>query len=67
MKCDICNGTGYQKDVYKIYFGDKLIGSTNMCIKCCGTGEVDWIENIVGKDISNLNVKTMIKKEKDIT
>jgi len=56
MKCDKCNGTG----LFKTYQDFKDIDTgitwltTRMCLKCYGVGELDWIENIVGKDHSDL-------------
>ena len=41
IKCDQCNGTGY----------DLKINMTKYlnCLKCQGTGKLDWIEAVVGK------------------
>ena len=36
MICDKCDGIGYN-------------ANDDLCSKCHGDGEVDWIENIVGK------------------
>jgi len=50
MKCSKCNGTCfiYAKDHSKgirHFAGQKI-----KCDKCYGTGKLDWIENIVGKN-----------------
>jgi hypothetical protein len=60
MKCDKCNGVGYQKDEYPVTIkgptGTKYIqGYSRTCLKCHGKGEVDWIEAVVGKKIEDLN------------
>jgi DnaJ-class molecular chaperone len=38
--CNECNGTGLKTDRTTYY---------QKCSKCYGTGKLDWIENIVGK------------------
>ena len=45
MKCDRCNGIGTlsNKDI------------TTVCPKCLGEKELDWVENIVGKDKPEFN------------
>ena len=48
MICDKCNGNG---DIYIQYvtIHDKVVDDKKICDKCKGTGEVNWIENIFGK------------------
>ena len=43
IKCPDCKGTGFNID-----FVNEII-RYNGCLKCCGTGKLDWIEAIVGK------------------
>lgn len=45
MICDKCDGSGLSKDNREIE-----------CSNCFGTGELDWIENIFGKDTQNISV-----------
>jgi DnaJ-class molecular chaperone len=58
-KCDKCNGSGYQKDEYKVTMntpsgGEYTMGYSRTCLKCHGTGKLDWIETVVGKKIEDL-------------
>ena len=60
MKCDKCEGTGYQDKEYAVTItaasGDNYtMGYSRTCLKCHGKGEVDWIEAVVGKKIEDLN------------
>jgi hypothetical protein len=60
IKCDKCEGTGYQKDEYKVVVtgpsGQEWVqGYSRTCLKCHGKGGLDWIEAVVGKKIEDLN------------
>ncbi len=54
--CSECNGRCVTEQAYIFVFEGSIMEGTRMidCPKCLGDGEVDWIENIVGKkdDIS---------------
>ncbi len=60
IKCNKCKGTGYQKDEYAVTMNslsgtNYIMGYSRTCLKCHGKGEVDWIENVRGKKIEDLN------------
>jgi len=66
FKCDKCDGKGH----FQPY--NMIVYQKQVCDKCWGEKELDWIENIVGKPcpwplmkkyIKNYNVK--ITKEKN--
>jgi len=50
MKCDKCNGTTitneFQILIDKRNNEEKI--RTKFCLRCNGTGKLDWIENITG-------------------
>jgi len=54
--CEICSGVGILKEY----------STANFCPKCKGTGKLDWIENIVGKEnknpsaLDNVNVRHLV-------
>jgi uncharacterized protein YuzB (UPF0349 family) len=54
--CDICSGVGILKEY----------SAVNFCPKCKGTGKLDWIENILGKQnknpsaLDNINVRHLV-------
>lgn len=49
--CDKCKGRKVQKDFVVLWIpGHGFVGGVSYkCVKCHGTGELDWIEKIVGK------------------
>jgi len=49
-----CRGKGYYEEKLKKHEGfvSLLTVSDIICEKCCGTGELDWIEEIRGKRLS---------------
>lgn len=48
--CDKCNGRGLTyTPSSKFSITGHMSGDQYKCIKCKGTGKLDWIENIVGK------------------
>jgi len=54
-KCKKCNGTGtipYSYN-YIMYEKNYTMDSSIECPKCKGDGHLDWIENIVGKNLSD--------------
>ena len=55
MKCTNCNGTGVTDKRVELNTTDTGVTwmTTKMCLRCHGTGEMDWIENIVGKQITD--------------
>lgn len=52
--CRFCNGLGYDEERFKKHIGNINILSPYdiLCRKCYGTGELDWVEEMVGKKIS---------------
>jgi len=59
IKCDKCDGSGYQKDEYEVTMsgasGDNYtMGYSRTCLKCHGKGKLDWIEAVVGKKTNEL-------------
>lgn len=66
IKCDKCNGSGYQKDEYKVTMRslsgtDYTMGYSRTCLKCHGKGEVDWIEAVVGKKPNELLYEKLLE------
>jgi DnaJ-class molecular chaperone len=62
MKCDKCNGEGFGdweiKDNYKVRIA---------CRKCFGSGEIDWLENIIGKEPpGNLKIEMLVQPIKSL-
>jgi DnaJ-class molecular chaperone len=55
MKCQTCNGIGYWESE------DKMI--KQLCPKCYGQKEVDWIEEVLGVDI---NLKYKKEREENL-
>jgi hypothetical protein len=60
MKCDRCNGRGTQGEIYvdviEVFVHGQFIrvpGMTrsNICPKCFGKADIDWLENVIGVDI----------------
>jgi len=54
-KCKECNGTGEIKKITNyVYAGidHEIIQNIN-CKHCKGDGYLDWIENVVGKELSD--------------
>ncbi len=53
-KCKHCNGKGYDELKFKQNEGYIRLLTTYdiICRKCHGTGELDWIEEIIGKKLS---------------
>lgn len=49
--CDICNGNGIVWEVWEKTQG-QFKGNTfpKTCSKCKGSGELNWVENIFGKN-----------------
>jgi len=48
--CDQCKGTGHPNN-NEIDYNDKFYFNVpHACDKCNGSGKLDWIENIVGKN-----------------
>lgn len=45
FKCPKCNGTGEVKNLFSKFL-------KNLCPRCIGSGKLDWIERIVGKELS---------------
>ncbi len=59
IKCDKCNGTGYQEDEYPVTMNSPsgtsyTMGYSRTCLKCHGKGTLDWIEAVVGKNPNEL-------------
>ena len=52
-KCVVCNGRRYTKQKYMKVEYDEL------CSNCCGTGKVEWINNIIAKRNDNHRWKNM--------
>ena len=54
--CKHCNGKGVLEKRIELEEIDngRIWMTTKMCIRCHGTGELDWIENITGKKILDL-------------
>lgn len=55
IKCNHCHGKGVlDKRVELKTVDDGTVWmTTKMCLKCHGEGELDWIENITGKKITD--------------
>jgi len=47
--CSQCHGTGKPNN-NKINYKDPFLRVPKDCDKCYGSGKLDWIENIVGKE-----------------
>jgi len=54
--CDECKGTGYDLEIPKQKNSNPYYMKHYNCPKCFGLGKLDWVENIVGKRKSNLNM-----------
>jgi DnaJ-class molecular chaperone len=51
MECDECKGKGWiTEKVSSNFHSFSPKNITTMCEKCQGTGEVNWVENIFGKE-----------------
>ena len=55
MKCKHCNGRGVTKKYTNLQEtkSGKIWQKTKLCLYCFGDGELDWIEEIVGKNRIN--------------
>jgi len=65
MICPKCEGFGQQPEEYPIIIKYPLSNFrhkrySNACKKCHGTGEIDWIENIVGKQ-GEMNIDVLME------
>jgi len=51
-KCKHCKGKGETEGYTKLYETKSNVvwQKTKLCLHCLGTGEFNWIENIVGKN-----------------
>lgn len=49
IKCDKCKGTGYDLKIPKLEYNYAYYNKHYPCVKCDGTGKLDWIEAVVGK------------------
>jgi len=58
MICDKCNGEG---SIYNEVTDNHYIGI--ICPKCLGHKKLDWIENIVGKDIPKFTEEDFFRQE----
>ncbi len=53
IKCNACDGSGkcdHRQELKDVKTGNIWM-TTKMCLKCYGEGELDWVENVVGKKI----------------
>ncbi len=69
MKCDKCNGTGYQKNEYAVTMNSPsgtnyTMGYSRTCLKCHGKGNIDWIEAVVGKNANDLLHENLLEISK---
>lgn len=53
--CDQCDGEGLVKEKPFYPGGEKLL---NLCRKCKGSGQLDWVEMVVGKKIISKSNKS---------
>jgi hypothetical protein len=62
MICKHCNGKGVTKEYTELVdIKTKHIWQrTKLCLHCLGKGKLDWIENIVGVDMSNVGLQIQI-------
>lgn len=62
MICPECNGSGISEYVQEINIENyQTITGKTFCEKCFGTGKLDWIENLVGKENPIHNVQMFDK------
>jgi len=61
VSCKHCDGTGITKNPQKMFDEKGAFRlTTQLCLKCHGEGELDWVENVVGKKSrSDLFLKAM--------
>jgi len=66
IKCDKCKGKGVLDERYDLRTTDtgKVWMTTKMCLNCHGEGELDWIENIVGKNPNEINFQLKLQAHK---
>jgi DnaJ-class molecular chaperone len=59
VKCKKCNGKGEVDKPFTFMNGGKHIEAhiPHVCSKCLGDGHLDWVENITGKKMSDLEKK----------
>jgi len=69
MKCDKCDGSGYQEKEYEVSIPSPsgtsyTMGYSRTCLKCHGKGNIDWIEAVVGKNANDLLHENLLEISK---
>ncbi len=61
VKCEDCGGTGEydtHHDIIDVSTG-LVMFQTKMCLRCHGKGRLNWIDNVVGKHTTLLQLRLL--------